>query len=227
MGEYYNWVNIDKCEYICPGDFDYGNTKYETIHKESVPLWALYVLLDAEWKGDRVIWLGDEGHISVDSSNEVIKLLYKQTEDYGHQGDYFDMICEMYRNVSCYFKSAETRVRKEIGYYLTDLEENVSEEYRTRNEYCIDKDHPFDNLFQKAERRYQYTINHTKKIYYSLDKTKILYLNLSLCDYADPLPILLGYGNRTEPGLWLGDIVGVSDSPPENYILLEEVYLDW
>lgn len=25
MGEYYNWVNVDKKEYICPADFDYGN----------------------------------------------------------------------------------------------------------------------------------------------------------------------------------------------------------
>ena len=25
MGEYYQWVNVDKKEYICPEDFDYGS----------------------------------------------------------------------------------------------------------------------------------------------------------------------------------------------------------
>ena len=29
MGEYYNWVNIDKKEYITPRDFDYGNKFWE------------------------------------------------------------------------------------------------------------------------------------------------------------------------------------------------------
>lgn len=24
MGEYYNWINVDKREYICPADFGYG-----------------------------------------------------------------------------------------------------------------------------------------------------------------------------------------------------------
>lgn len=25
MGEYYDWVNVDRKEYICPNDFDCGN----------------------------------------------------------------------------------------------------------------------------------------------------------------------------------------------------------
>ncbi len=38
MGEYYNWVNVDKKEYICPADFDYGNKFHESMHKDSMEL---------------------------------------------------------------------------------------------------------------------------------------------------------------------------------------------
>ena len=30
MGEYYDWVNIDKREYISPSDFDLGNKIHES-----------------------------------------------------------------------------------------------------------------------------------------------------------------------------------------------------
>lgn len=37
MGEYYNWVNVDKKEYISPSDFGYGSKFHESLHKDSVP----------------------------------------------------------------------------------------------------------------------------------------------------------------------------------------------
>lgn len=36
-----------------------------------------------------------------------------------------------------------------------------------------------------------------------------------------------GYGRVTEPGEWLGDIIGVSDSKPEGYLLLKKLYVNW
>jgi hypothetical protein len=36
----------------------------------------------------------------------------------------------------------------------------------------------------------------------------------------------MGYGRVTEPGEWLGDIIGVSDSMPEGYLLLKKLYMD-
>lgn len=35
MGEYYSWINVDKKEYICPADFDYGNKFHESMHKDT------------------------------------------------------------------------------------------------------------------------------------------------------------------------------------------------
>ena len=33
MGEYYNWVKVDKKEYISPNDFDFGNKRTESLGK--------------------------------------------------------------------------------------------------------------------------------------------------------------------------------------------------
>ena len=225
MGEYYHWVNVDKREYICPANFDYGNKFHESMHKDSVPLHALHTMLSDEWTGDRVLWFGDECSVSDQFPNSIIQTLYAQSAAFGYPGDAFDMICESYRNVSCLFKEAEKDVREEIGCCL--------EEYRNYgklehfNEFGIDLEHPFDGLFVKQGKRYKYTVNHTKKVYYSLDETVVLYQDHTRNYYSDPLPILMGYGRVTEPGEWLGDIIGVSDQRPEGYSLLKELYVDW
>lgn len=225
MGEYYNWVNVDKREYICPGDFDYGNKFHESMHKESIPLHALYTLLNDEWKGDHVIWLGDECTVSNKFPNKIIQTLYDQSAAFGYPGYAFDMICESYRNVSCLFKEAEKDVREEIGYYIESLRDNG--ELDNINEYGIDIENPFQGLFIKQTKRYKYTVNCTKKVYYSLDETVVLNQDHTRNDYSDPLPTLMGYGRVTEPGEWLGDIIGVSDQRPEGYMLLKELFVDW
>ena len=197
-GEYYNWVNVDKKEYICPADFDYGNKYHESMHKDSIPLHALHSLLINEWKGDRVLWFGDECPVPEQSSNGVIKTLYEQSVEYGYPGDAFDMICESYRNMSGLFKEAE-----------------------------IDLENPYEGLFQKTAKRRMFTINHSKKVYYTLAETDILFQDHTKNDFSDPLPILMGYGRVAEPGEWLGDIIGVSDQRPEGYSLIKEIYVDW
>ncbi len=215
MGEYYNWVNVDEREYICPADFDYGNKFHETMNKDSTPLLALHTLLSGEWKGDRIVWFGDETSVSAQSPYSVIRTLYEQSVDYGNPGDAFDMICESYRNVSCLFAEAETRVREEIGYYLQEYQEKGRCEHY--NEYGIDVEQPFKGLFEKTGKRFLYTINHTKKLYYSLDEWI----------YIDPLPSLMAYGHVKELGEWLGDVIGVSDRRPEGYSLLDGLNNDW
>ena len=225
MGEYYKWVNVDKKEYICPEDFEYGSKFHETIHKDSVPLHALHSLLVNEWKGDRIIWFGDECLVPEQSSNSVIKTLYEQSVEFGYPEDAFGMICGSYQNVSCLFSEAKTVVCEEIGYYLEECREN--KEFEPVNEFGINPEDPYKGLFQKTVRRYKFTINHSKKIYYSLDETDILFRNHTKNAFSDPLPILMGYGRITEPGEWLGDIVGVSDQRPEDYSLIKEIYVNW
>ena len=147
-----------------------------------------------------------------------------QTAEVGDSGYTLNLILDTYRNVSCLFEEAEEDVREEIGYYIEEyLELGRREHY---NEYGIDLEHPYEGLFLKTGRRYKYTINHTKKVYYLLDETDILFQNNTKNDFSDPLPILMGYGRVMEPGEWLGDIIGVADSKPEGYLLLKKLYMD-
>ena len=212
-------------QYICPADFDYGNKFHESMHKDSILLHALHTLLNDEWKGDHVLWFGDECSVSNPFPNKIIQTLYDQSAAFGYPGDAFDMICESYRNVSCLFREAEKDVREEIGYYIEELRDYGRLD--RFNEYGIDFEKPFQGLFIKQVKRYKYTLNHTKKVYYSLDETVVLYQDYTRNDYSDPLPILMGYGRATEPGEWLGDIIGVSDQRPEGYALLKELFVDW
>ena len=78
MGEYFDWVNVDKKEFICPGDFDYGNKFHETVHKDSDPLLVLHTLLNERWAGDHVLFLGDECNVPEDRHNYVYGLLTRQ-----------------------------------------------------------------------------------------------------------------------------------------------------
>jgi len=223
MGEYYNWVNVDRKEFICPADFDYGNKSHESSHRESDVLRALRDLLDNEWKGCRVFWMGDECSIPEKIAPELFSLIAAHCAELGYDGDMFDTVCESYKNVSGLYKTAEKMVREEIGYFLEELASGNND----RNEYGIDPENPFDGLFQREGKDFKYIINHTKKVCYSFEKTRILYQNGDINEYTDPLPILLGYGRVMEPGAWLGDVVGASDVLPEDVAILESITLDW
>lgn len=221
MGEYFDWVNVNKREYISPGDFDYDNRFHGSLCKNNSFLRALYELLSGRWKGDPVVFLGDEAKIPEDTTYGLLHDLLGQAGT----GHYYDFICENHRNVSCLFRDAEKDVRESIGDFIEDIKDAGSFKYA--NEYGIDIRRPFAGLFSLKGRIFPYIINHTKGVYYSLSETPILYQDGVVCDYADPLPILLGYGRSAESGLWLGDVVGVSDEISSAYTPVKEIYLDW
>ena len=109
MGEYFDWVNVNKREHISPGDFDYGNKFHESLHKNNPFLRALYELLSGRWKGDPVVFLGDEAKIPKDTTYGLLHDLLGQagTEHY------YDFVCENYRNVSCLFRDVKRKYAKE------------------------------------------------------------------------------------------------------------------
>lgn len=110
--------------------------------------------------------------------------------------------------------------------FITEVAEDCVANLKDKDrEYLINN--PFDGLFFMTGKRHKYTVNHTIKIYYSLDETDILFQNHTKNDFSDPLPLLLGYGRIKEPGEWIGDIIGVSDQRPEGYSLMKEIYVDW
>lgn len=59
MGQYYKAVNMDKKEYVRPHAYDNGAKLLEHSYIKNDFLGVVTTLLKKEWKGDRVIWLGD------------------------------------------------------------------------------------------------------------------------------------------------------------------------
>lgn len=228
MGEYFNWVNVDKKEYLRPADFDLGNKQLESVFRGNSLLAALHTLLADEWNGDHILFLGDECPVPDHPDCEALLILNFDTEKH-HTGHYYDTIVETYRNVSGLFCDAETEVRQEIQYYLDNLRDYNSGK-RTElpvNEYGINSDRPFEGLFTKKGANFPYIINYTKKVYYSFALTRILQKNRSENTHSDPLPLLLEYGRKINHGTWVGDRIGVSNTITSEYTLIKEIVLDW
>ena len=78
MGEYYIWANVDKMEYINPYYFDLGNKLIESSRLNNPLLAALQALLDDEWKGDRILFMGDESLLPDNSKIEIINKMRSQ-----------------------------------------------------------------------------------------------------------------------------------------------------
>lgn len=225
MGQYFCWVNVDKKEYLCPADFNLGNKLHESMGADNVLLRALWELLSAEWKGDRLVFLGDECDANDEVSNEVLDVLVKHQAESGISGYLFDNIYETYRNVSGLFKSTEEPVRDEIAFYLNVVRLDPP---NSPNVYGVDINDPYRGLFLRNGRSFKYIINRTKKVCYSHKETKIILSDYSELDHADPLPVLMAYGGRRcAIGEWLGDVIDVCDTLPEDCELLTEIHIDW
>lgn len=223
MGEYYNWVNVDRKEYICPADFGYGAKRYESCHRDGAVLSALRNLLSKEWKGCKVFWMGDESPLPKKIDNELFSILKRDCDEAGYPGDMFDTVYETYKNVSGLFKVTEEHVKQEISWYIEDL---IDGKMDLINEYGINPIDPFEGLFLRKGENYRYVINQTKGIGYSFETTKILWIDGKKSDFVDPLPFLLGYGNYYEPGKWIGDIIVVEDELPDGVSLIESIALN-
>lgn len=122
MGEYYDWVNIDKKEYICPCDFGLGNKLHETAFAGNHFLGALYNLLSSDWKGDAIVFLGDETHITEkDSKKDVGVSVANEIASFINNGltiseaDYKD-------GITCLFEQFNNKYPLDEKYYNLCLE---------------------------------------------------------------------------------------------------------
>ena len=224
MGEYYNWVNVDRKEYICPCDFDFGNKLMESSGFHNPFLCALRELLDNEWKGNRILFLGDEKELPKDTNNDVLRTLFQHSLDCGHEGSSESVIFESYKNISGWFVAAEKDVRNVISTYIKDFNSGKD----VINEYRINIENPYEGMFTRSGKDFLYTINITKQEYYSSSKTRVIIPSFSKYKKAncDPLPYLMRHGYRGI-GAWVGDVISVSDSRPKNYKFMKKIVIDY
>lgn len=84
MGEYFSWVNIDRREYIRSGDFSDGMCKlYQTTWYGCMGHRAFCTLIGEEWKGQRMLYLGDQTEANGDLGNPVMKQLIEEYKKMG------------------------------------------------------------------------------------------------------------------------------------------------
>lgn len=199
MGEYFAFVNHDKKQIIDPINFDIVNIKaHGSMKKNTDFLCAFYSLLAHEWANDRIEWNGDES------------------------SDYDD---GTFLNVGAIFKSAESdEIKTEMKWDLEELEME-GDNYDGWNEFGVTREN-IDSFFYRNGENYKYVINHTKKVAYCLDYTKILSIKGEVLDWVDPITLLIGNSRSLEKGEWVGDIIGVSNELDQSITLLEEITID-
>ena len=94
MGQYFGWVNVDKHEFIEPIDFDLGSKWAESLHWGNPLLKALYALLSEEWKGDHIVFLGDQYEIPADETNPLLQRMRKEQDQYSEYCGAYEMVWE-------------------------------------------------------------------------------------------------------------------------------------
>lgn len=208
MGEYYDWVNVDKKQYLIPMEFGHGCKIYESCWYQADVLGALYSLLSNEWKGDHIVYLGEDAKVPKAAGNETLRRIRQQCLEDNQDRGVYDYYIEEYKCLSGLFKAAEEEVRKEIGIILRDPI------HYSPNQYGIDLSDPYKGLFNRELAFFRYVINRDRKEYYDTKRTRWQVSG----NRVDPLPLLMAYGRMTgqeeNPGLWLGDFIDVSDTQP-------------
>jgi len=239
MGEYYMWVNVDKKEYLDLGDFwEYGGCKWvDQSGWDYESSLALRSLLANEWKGDRIGWVGDECSISSKASNPFLRVLYQDyTKLFGDDSDACGLLGGInggYRNISGLFKAAEKGCRKNIERFL-----KWRDKVKDDPDYCLsdfnpdfedygikDWANPYNGMFLREGEDFKYVVNRDKRVFYAKGETKVRWYYGEIEDDMDPLFFLMSYGCGCT-GLWLGDVVDVSDERPEGCTFIKEINID-
>ena len=113
MGEYFNWINLDKKEYLVPSDFGLGSKLYESTLFPNGVLRALYDLLSTDWKGDSIVFLGDYAEPPKTALNPAFEKMLKQFSEYEVDG-IEEIVTDHYKLISGLYKDAKKNVTIEI-----------------------------------------------------------------------------------------------------------------
>lgn len=215
MGEDFRWVNFDRRESLLPEDFKEPSGASQTKHRGSLLLSALQEMVSHEWENSHIAFVGDEWNVPEDTHIPAFTFIKNIMEAAGYKY-IIDFIWDCI-NVSGKFKAAEDEVREEIENYLSFPS--------LPNEYGINPENPYQGLFERDGVWFEYTVNETKKISYSISKTHF-FLENEPDDYAAvPLPYLMGYGRTLKLGPWFGDIVSFRNEIGDDIQLADSIYL--
>ncbi|MDO4870452.1 MAG: hypothetical protein Q4A65_09245 [Bacillota bacterium] len=194
MGQYFMWLNPVKGEYIDPFDFHHGGKRRESAWVGCKILDALFTLMSNEWKGDPIVWIGDDYARLHDENNPVLRITERicGSEPYDYAIDHF-------KNVSCQFSNCDKSnvvteefhidtlkkyglEKEEINRYF----DRCDETYGTSYYECKHPDNYEESvqfladylekkgMFNREANSYHLIINNTKKEY--IDKMHFITL---------------------------------------------------
>ena len=205
MGEYYEFVNLDKKEYLEPGYFGSGIKFYSCRQVDNDFVNCAYTLMNSSWKNDTVLFLGDESLLKSNGNPIIEELINKYSDSPIDECAY-----ENGANISRLFKATEEELTGPDPYDY-DEDKTAEENYLKR----VYKALPFSKDFIF----YRYILNHTKRQY--IDRNKLG--DYDDAYYLDPFPMLIGVGRHSEydypnfrksyMGMWIGDDIEITNNP--------------
>lgn len=224
MGEYYKWFNVDKCEQLEPGPFDTGAKIVSNVDVGNEYTDAVCTLLDSDWRGDRLVYLGDYKELD----NEENPTLAKLEADCGHREPCaLNEAEDIYADVAGRFSIARGKT-----YY----------DYASPGLVEV----PYEGPMDKEIIHFRYVINDTKRQFYDRMRTPVTNIQRwkdgevqDGINRLDLLAVFLGAGSEEwgdaylsdgvttlkPDGLWLNDVIRVShDCPDADYEDLSNVY---
>ena len=213
MGEYYQWFNVDKREQLGIEPFDTGPKIVSNVDAGNEYTDAVCTLLNGDWQGDRLVYLGDYRHLD----GETNPVLAKLEADCGHREYHaFDEAEDIYADVAGRFAVARGKTHYDCDY---DGLRQI----------------PFEGSMDQEIIHFRYVIDDTKKQFYDRGRTPVNYLvkrrdevlvgGITRLDF---LAVFLSAGEQEwgeayltdgldgekPDGMWLGDEVRVSHTPP-------------
>ena len=245
MGQYFMWLNPVKGEYIDSFDFHHGGKRRESAWVGCEMLDTLFTLMSDEWKGDSVVWIGDDYARLCNEKNPALRTTERicGPEPYDYAIDHF-------KNVSCQFSNCyKSRVvteefhidilkkygleEEEIYRYFNRCDETYGPSYyECKHLHNYEETVQFlvdflekRGMFSRKANSYRLIINKTKKEYIDTDN---IIPNDNGFQY-NPFPALMikeddsfdsyEYPEDNYCGTWLGDEIVVSN---DSYDVLEE-----
>ena len=219
MGEYFEWINVDKRERLEMGAFGSGFKVMEPCWVGNKDIDAVCTLMSERWRGDLVIFCGDYCCEWPETDAEGLR----KKEEYGSA--LLEWAEEEFANITGIFKEA-----KGLTYMVYGDDDRDEAPYEG----------PFDT---DIEHR-RFVANHTKRVYYDRTRTPIRCVwphrlgGDERIVRFDPLPALFAKSNRLSMFCdhkndffeqdWVGDSVeATDDEPPEGYLDVSTFYNYW
>lgn len=202
MGQYFNWTNFDKGEFIDTDIWPNGQKLVESAYYGCEETDAALTMLAGEWAGDFVCFLGDYADFRNNRSPAAERVL--EAMDGRCAEDYF---LECAKDIQGRFDFAKTN--SDFRWY--DFEEG--------------KEKPFIGPFDITIQRFRYVINESKHEYIDREQTAVRYIDPADGEIVryDPFPEYMsseddGFNDPENKvrGLWLGDVIRPSHKQPSS-----------